>query len=54
MLKVKRVTDPVEKSDGHRILVDRLWSRGIRKEVLVHEAWLWSETKQYFAPMIWT
>ena len=40
MIKVKRVSDPVEESDGHRILVDRLWPRGMRKEALVHEAWL--------------
>ena len=40
MIYVKRVSDPVEESDGHRILVDRLWPRGMRKEALVHEAWM--------------
>jgi len=31
MIKVKRVYDPIEKDDGVRILVDRLWPRGIKK-----------------------
>jgi len=31
-LQVKRIYDPVEKSDGMRILVDRLWPRGVKKE----------------------
>lgn len=26
--------------DGHRILVDRLWPRGVSKEVLAVEAWM--------------
>jgi uncharacterized protein YeaO (DUF488 family) len=33
-LKIKRVYEPAEKSDGLRILVDRLWPRGIRKEAV--------------------
>ncbi len=28
---VKRIYDPVEETDGSRILVDRLWPRGIKK-----------------------
>src|SRR5688500_13701548 len=31
MVKIKRVYDPPEKSDGARILVMRLWPRGIRR-----------------------
>ena len=31
MLKVKRIYDPPEKSDGFRVLVDRLWPRGVSK-----------------------
>jgi uncharacterized protein YeaO (DUF488 family) len=38
MLRVKRVYDPVSKEDGHRILVDRLWPRGLTKEA-VHAEW---------------
>jgi uncharacterized protein YeaO (DUF488 family) len=29
---IKRIYDPFEESDGDRILVDRLWPRGISKE----------------------
>jgi uncharacterized protein YeaO (DUF488 family) len=32
MLKIKRVYDPPSKEDGRRILVDRLWPRGMKKE----------------------
>ena len=40
MLKTKRVYEPAERSDGVRFLVDRLWPRGIKKEVLEMKAWL--------------
>jgi uncharacterized protein YeaO (DUF488 family) len=29
--KIKRVYDPAEKADGLRVLVDRLWPRGLKK-----------------------
>jgi len=29
---MKRVYEPPEASDGYRVLVDRLWPRGVRKE----------------------
>jgi uncharacterized protein YeaO (DUF488 family) len=29
---IKRAYDPPEESDGARVLVDRLWPRGLRKE----------------------
>lgn len=31
-VKVKRVYEPAEQADGARVLVDRLWPRGISKE----------------------
>lgn len=31
-LQIKRIYQPIEASDGFRILVDRLWPRGIKKE----------------------
>lgn len=31
-IHIKRIYEAPEKSDGTRILVDRLWPRGIRKE----------------------
>ena len=37
---VKRVYDAPAESDGRRILVDRLWPRGVRKEDDVIEEWL--------------
>lgn len=37
-LKIKRVYEKAEKSDGKRILVDRLWPRGIKKDTI--DLWL--------------
>jgi uncharacterized protein YeaO (DUF488 family) len=37
---VKRVYEPAAKSDGFRVLVDRLWPRGISKEVAKLDLWL--------------
>ncbi len=31
MIKIKRIYDPVSKDDGKRILVDKLWPRGVKK-----------------------
>jgi uncharacterized protein YeaO (DUF488 family) len=39
-LQLKRVYDPVAKADGVRILVDRLWPRGISKEKAKIDLWL--------------
>jgi len=38
-IQCKRVYDGVEKSDGHRVLVDRVWPRGIKKEDLRADEW---------------
>jgi uncharacterized protein YeaO (DUF488 family) len=40
MLKVKRVYDKKESGDGRRILVDRLWPRGIAKEEAGIDEWV--------------
>ncbi|ARU89398.1 DUF488 domain-containing protein [Pseudomonas sp. M30-35] len=40
MIQCKRVYDAVDASDGRRVLVDRLWPRGVRKDALVFDAWL--------------
>lgn len=37
---VKRVYEPVAKSDGYRVLVDRLWPRGLSKEDAHIDLWL--------------
>lgn len=39
-VKVKRAYDKYEKSDGIRILVDRLWPRGIKKEDAKIDDWM--------------
>jgi len=38
--KVKRVYAPAEKSDGFRVLVDRLWPRGLSKDKAHIDLWL--------------
>lgn len=40
MVKLKRVYDPVSRTDGKRFLVERLWPRGLSKERLHLTAWL--------------
>ena len=40
MIQVKRAYDPPAAEDGLRILVDRLWPRGINKESLKLDRWL--------------
>lgn len=39
-VKVKRIYEPVEKSDGFRVLIDRLWPRGIKKEETNIDLWV--------------
>jgi len=38
-IQIKRVYEPESASDGYRILVDRLWPRGIKKENLKYDYW---------------
>ncbi len=40
MIRIKRVYDPVDTSDGKRILVDRLWPRGLAKEQAALHEWM--------------
>lgn len=37
---VKRVYEPASNEDGHRILVDRLWPRGLSKEQAHIDEWV--------------
>ncbi|WP_323084498.1 DUF488 domain-containing protein [Providencia alcalifaciens] len=39
MIYCKRVYDPCSPQDGYRILVDRLWPRGIKKVDLQCDVW---------------
>jgi uncharacterized protein YeaO (DUF488 family) len=40
MIKIKRVYDPRARGDGRRILVERLWPRGMSKESLASVTWM--------------
>lgn len=39
-VKIKRIYEPAVKEDGYRILVDRLWPRGLKKEDAHIDNWL--------------
>lgn len=40
MIAVKRVYEPATAKDGVRVLVDRLWPRGLKKEAAAVKFWL--------------
>ena len=40
MLRLKRAYEPPNPSDGRRILVDRLWPRGLSKEKAAIDEWM--------------
>lgn len=40
MIKIKRVYEPYSKDDGFRILVERLWPRGVTKERAHIDLWM--------------
>lgn len=39
-IKIKRIYTDVETDDGYRILIDRLWPRGVSKERAALDDWL--------------
>jgi uncharacterized protein YeaO (DUF488 family) len=54
MIHVKRVYEPRGASDGKRILVDRLWPRGLTKRKAAIDAWMRdvapsTELRQWFS-----
>lgn len=54
MIQIKRVYEAVSDQDGLRILVERLWPRGVRKEDAGIDLWLKSlapstELRKWFA-----
>lgn len=60
-LKIKRIYQEADKKDGMRILIDRLWPRGIKKEEGKIDLWLKdiapsSDLRQWFnhRPEKWT
>jgi uncharacterized protein YeaO (DUF488 family) len=51
--QIKRAYEPAECSDGMRILVDRLWPRGVKKTTLKLDRWIkevapTSQLRQWF------
>ena len=38
-VRIKRVYEDFSETDGYRVLVDKLWPRGIRKEWLKYDYW---------------
>lgn len=38
-IQVKRVYEPYDPNDGYRVLVDRLWPRGLTKERVHYDLW---------------
>jgi len=38
-IQIKRIYDPPAESDGYRVLVDRLWPRGMKKEAADIDEW---------------
>lgn len=54
MIKIKRTYEPPAREDGRRILVERLWPRGMKKEALEADAWMkdvapTTELRQWFS-----
>ncbi|MGH7625811.1 MAG: DUF488 domain-containing protein [Gemmatimonadaceae bacterium] len=39
MIVMKRAYEPPEAEDGYRVLVERLWPRGVKKESATLDAW---------------
>ena len=40
MIKLKRIYEPYQRADGFRVLVDRLWPRGVSKAKAKIDLWL--------------
>ncbi len=38
-VRIKRAYEPVEPSDGYRVLIDRLWPRGVSRERAQLDEW---------------
>ena len=57
MLQIKRTYDPPARGDGRRILVERLWPRGMKKESVAADAWMKdvapsTELRQWFGHQV--
>lgn len=61
MLKIKRIYEAADDDDGFRVLIDRLWPRGLSKDAAHVDLWLKevapsTELRKWFAhdPKKWT
>ncbi len=59
-VRIKRAYEPPAHDDGARILIDRLWPRGVKKESLVLSQWMKelapsTELRKWFGhdPALW-
>jgi uncharacterized protein YeaO (DUF488 family) len=57
MIRTKRTYDPPARGDGRRILVERLWPRGLTKEAVAADEWLKdvapsTELRKWFAHQV--
>jgi uncharacterized protein YeaO (DUF488 family) len=60
-IQIKRIYDPPAKTDGYRVLVDRLWPRGMKKETADIDEWAKdiapsTELRKWFGhtPRLWS
>ncbi|HEY6395705.1 MAG TPA: DUF488 family protein, partial [Candidatus Binataceae bacterium] len=60
MIKIKRAYEPADSSDGVRVLVDRVWPRGVTKEAVKISKWMRdlapsTELRKFFGhdPALW-
>lgn len=40
MIRIKRIYEPAAPTDGERVLVDRIWPRGVSKDAAKLDFWL--------------
>ena len=40
MFQIKRIYEPRSSEDGHRVLVDRIWPRGVSKDAAKLDDWM--------------
>jgi len=53
MLQIERTYDPPARGDGRRILVERLWPRGLEKEAVAADAWLGTWPQHGAMAVVW-
>lgn len=39
-MNIKRIYEPADEKDGFRILIDRYWPRGLKKDPLPYDEWI--------------